>query len=30
MNLKYIYIYKLQEKNELFHDILIYWNAPVH
>ncbi len=20
---------KLQEKNELFHDILIYWDAPV-
>ncbi len=21
---------KLQEKNELFHDILIYWDAPVN
>ncbi len=20
----------LQEKNELFHDILIYWDAPVY
>ncbi len=21
---------KLQEKNQLFHDILIYWDAPVY
>ncbi len=32
MNLKYeslTFWNKLQEKNELFHDILIYWDAPV-
>ncbi len=32
MNLKYMKVSlfeMLQEKNELFHDILIYWDAPV-
>ncbi len=34
MNLKYMKVSLFEitykKKNELFHDILIYWDAPVH
>ncbi len=32
MNLKYMKVshFEMLQKKDIFHDILIYWDAPVH